>query len=206
MKFSVLAFALALLLGVPVYADYLYTFSYVATVGPIESFSFSIDSPNLITAGATPTFPAFAITDGSTGWTIDEDLVGISTGTLLGSTLLPTGDGCFSFGTTYADLADYHGCATALTTANGPIQAGFTVDVPGGLPASTGTFSNLLFDGVATAPADEGFFNCCGGATGEFTLTVTEVPEPASFALVAAALGMTGSFLVRRVNYARVNR
>jgi len=74
----------------------------------------------------------------------------------------------------------------------------FVVDVPGGLPANTGTFSNLLFDAIAVLEpsfTEEGFYNCCGGSDGATQLTITRTPEPSGFALLAIAMCMCGTFL-----------
>jgi len=167
----------------PAYGSLLYSFTYTAQTGTVQSFSFSLLSPTFIGSG-TPAFQPFTVTDGSTALTISQDLVGTSTGITLGSTFLPPGDGCFSFATSGADLAQFGGCGWAIPN-NGVSQAAFTVDIPGGLPSAIGTSSNLIFDGITLlqpSGTEDGFYNCCGGqSSGAMQLTVSQVPEPPTF-------------------------
>ena len=185
--------------ALPASAGLLYSFSYTAQTGAVQSFSFSLVSPTFIGPG-TPALQPFMITDGSAVWTITQDLVGISTGVILGSTLLPAGDGCFSFGTSAADLSQSPGCGWFLSN-NGISQAAFTVDVPGGLPSQKGQFSNLIFDGaVVVEPpfTEESFVGCCGESTGIIQLTVSDVSEPFSLGLVTAGICTLGVLLLDR--------
>ena len=94
-----LALALAVGTALPAYSDDLvYSFSYTAQVGTAQSFGFSLVSPTFIGPGM-PAFQPFEIIDRSTVFTISQDLVGISTGVVFGSTFVPPGDGCFTFAT-----------------------------------------------------------------------------------------------------------
>jgi hypothetical protein len=202
MKSFALVLASVFAASFPCQAELVYDFSFTSTSAPIQSFSFSIDSPGFIVPGS-PDIAPFTITDGSHVWTLDQDLVGISTGVILGSTLLPAGDGCFAFGSSGAVLTN-NGCGVAIPN-QGTSEAAFVVDLPGGLPSSTGTFSNLLFDAIAVLEpsfTEEGFYNCCGGSDGAMQLNITQTPEPSSFALLAMAICLCGTFLLT----ARQNR
>src|SRR5215471_21535455 len=98
-----LSFALTAVLAAafPAQGGLIYTFSYTATTGTVQSFTFSMFSPTFIGPGPAVLAP-FTITDDhgagdSEVITMTQALVGISNGVILGSTLLPKGDGCFSF-------------------------------------------------------------------------------------------------------------
>lgn len=198
MRHSLLALASVLAAVFPAKGSLAYTFSYTETSGSVQSFSFTMFSQAFIGPG-TPAFTPFAITDGSTAITITQEVVGVSPG---GTILFPAGDGCFGFGTPTVDLSMYMGCGWAVP-ANGPLPASaLTIDIPGGLPSTTGVFPNLIFDGIAftgSAPNGDAFYNCCDEPpTGSLRLTVSQVPEPRSFALGAIGVVMIGLILLAR--------
>jgi hypothetical protein len=122
MKSFALVLASVFAASLPCQAELVYDFSFTSTTSPIQSFSFSIDSPAFIGPGSSA-LPPFTITDGSNVWTLDQDLVGISTGVILGSTLLPAGDGCFAFGSSGAVLTNYV-CGVAIPN-QGTSEAAF---------------------------------------------------------------------------------
>jgi hypothetical protein len=85
------AFALSLLafctLAGTARADLLYQFSLNASEG-IEASSFSLTVPTFVTAGESPEFTPFTLTDGTHTWTFVDDLAASSGGLT-----------CFLFGT-----------------------------------------------------------------------------------------------------------
>ena len=195
-----LTLALVLAAALPVQAGLIYTFSYTASRGTVQSFSFSMFSPTFIGPGTPPLSP-FTITDRSTILPVTQALVGISTGIVLGSTFLPAGDGCFAFGSPDTELAQFHGCGAAMPN-NGVSQAELVVDLSGGLPSSTGTFSNLIFDGIVILQpslTEDPFYNCCNaGATGTLQLTIVQIPEPRSFGLLVLGICLIGTVLLAK--------
>jgi len=200
MKGFALALA-AVLAALPAEGSLLYTFSFTTISSPIQDFSFSLTSATFVGPG-TPAFDPFKITDGANVWTMEQDSVGISTGIILGSTFLPAGDGCFSFGSAGASLVA-NGCASALQNS-GASKAAFSVDFSGGLPAAIGTYSNLIGTAVIEpAFTEEGLYDCCGGANGNLQLTITQIPEPRSCLLLASGIGMI-AWPLAFANYRRV--
>jgi len=139
-------------------ADLLYQFSLNASDG-IEAASFSFTVPTFVTAGESPAFTPFTLTDGTHTWTFVDDLAG-SFG----------GGGCFNFGT---------GGTAALFSCGGSVavfstDAAFRLITSSGLPTAPGVYS---FAGV-------GIFEFPGGdldpsLTGTLDVTGTAVPVPA---------------------------
>ena len=211
MKGFALALGSVLVAALPVHADLIYTFSFTSTSSPIEDFTFSITSSEFITAGS-PTFDPFTITDGTNVWDIDQDLAGISTGIILGSTFLPAGDGCFAFGSAGAELLD-NGCSfIAGPHGAPPLDAALVVAFNGGLPSETGTYSDLIFLGSAASQVgtpehqQELFNNCCDGQNGVLNLTITETPEPRFLLLPLAACLLGVLLLIKKQKSPTSNR
>ena len=93
--------ALAIALAAPAArASLLYQFSYTSPTPTLNSFSFSLASPTFITSGS-PAFTPFTVTDGTTSWTMTQDLV-----------VQANGFSCFEFGTAYG--ATLLGCGASV--------------------------------------------------------------------------------------------
>ena len=87
-----LAFA-GLTFTVSARADLLYSFALTPSSGPIQNFSFSFTVPAFATAGATPAFTPFNVTDGTHTWSMVQDFVGLGGcgGSFSFATVSPTG-------------------------------------------------------------------------------------------------------------------
>jgi hypothetical protein len=161
-----------------------YDFSYTPTTGPIQPFAFQLLSNNGFIVGEPPLgitplsdccgFNPFSFTDGTNSWLMLEGLA--------------VDPGCFVFDTFVGQFAGRHCAAAPFSSGSGVL----TVGLPGGfLPKSTGTF---LVGATATGLTGEPFPIRVQG-TGTVSLTVTDVPEPATYAMVA--LGLLGVLLIR---------
>ena len=150
-------------------ADLLYQFSLSASEG-IEASSFSFIVPTFVTAGESPAFNPFTLTDGTHTWTFVEDLAASSGGLT-----------CFLFGT--------GGTSRLLPTCgvgvDSPPDAAFALELLF-LPITTGVQSLLGF----------GIFDFAGGQHNPAfagTLTVTgsvSVPEPSPLICFLAVGGL----------------
>jgi hypothetical protein len=151
-----------------------YTFSYSATGGPIQNFSFSFIEPAFVlTGGALPSFIPFTLTDGTASWTMTQDLVNIS--------------GCFMFGTPFARLGNPGPFGACAVSVGGPgiSEGGFFLAPTGGLPSATGTYGSVM-GGSFDTPAG---FESINQTTGIMTLTITQVAaEPSNLSLAVAGL------------------
>ena len=181
-------------------ANVLYSFSYDAVSGPVQSFSLSFSAPAFVTDGSSPAFTPFASTDGTNSWTMTNDLVAV---------LDPAGlnRGCFMFGTPFAELAP-PGFGPCVIGVGGPgdSQAAIDFDTSGGLPSAPGTYAALHFGGIFdTAGGFENIGPLTDGLnnTGTMTLTVTDtssVPEPSTLPLIVIGLLTLRGTLARRLH------
>jgi hypothetical protein len=145
-------------------ADLLYSFSYTSRHGPIESFEFSFTVPTFVTEGQSPAFTPFVVTDGTTRWTIDEDLVTTFCGSSCTSFPSTGENACFMFGTsTYTTLIP--GCADRVSF--GGLEIDFSALTP--LPTAKGVYT---YNATAhsTAPFDD--------SAGNGQLTISPEPSP----------------------------
>src|SRR6516225_9726359 len=128
----------------------LYTFTYTATSGPVQSFSFSFTSPTYATDGSLPAFTPFTLTDGANSWTMTQDLVDVFDPTGLNM-------GCFQFGTPFASLSQgvppFGGPCSFAVGGPGVNQGAFEFDTSGGLPSALGIYSARDFIGAFDTPA-----------------------------------------------------
>jgi len=167
-----------------------YSFDYVATSGPIESFSFSLIEPGFVPSGLLPDFTAFVLTDGTNTWTMTADSV--------------SPEGCFEFGTPFATLGEPPFTCSVGVGGPGDTQGGFYVVANGlsGPPTTLGS-STVSFGG-AFDTADG--FEYLSNNNGTMTLTISDAtvtPEPAGESL--AAIGLVALFaLVRRKSKRRI--
>lgn len=159
----------------------LYDFNYVAISGPIESFSFSFTTATFVTAGTSPAFAPFTVTDGNHTWTMTKDLVNNS------------GSGCFTFGT--PGSSEFLPCQS-FGVARGSFDASWVMNFTS-LPSATGTYVPFFFGGDFGIGGDNStsaerinslISDVQTPATGTFTLTITDVPEPSTFLLIAFGL------------------
>jgi hypothetical protein len=178
----------------------LYQFSYTAINGPVKSFSFSFTSPHYLQEGDKPTVNPFTPTDGTYSWTLTRGAADVaSVGT-------PYAIGCYMFGTPFAGFAPFATFGPCGVAVGSPgYQAGFYVNVPGGLPTSPGTYTGLAFGGAFGSPAgmrEIGTITNAVDNTGTMSLTITETPalllSGAMADLVAAGNWQTTFTLVNK--------
>jgi hypothetical protein len=176
---------LACVLAALCHADSIeYSFDYVATSGPIESFSFSLIEPGFVPSGPLPDFTAFAVTDGTNSWTMTA------------GSLSP--EGCFEFGTPFATLGEPPFTCSVGVGGPGFSQGGFYVVANGlsGPPTTLGSSTVGIGGSFDTAAG----FEYLSNDTGTMTLTISDAtvtPEPAEDSL--AAIGLLALFaFVRR--------
>jgi hypothetical protein len=166
-------------------ASELYTFTYDAASGPVQSFSFSFTSPGFVTDGSSPAFAPFTPTDGANSWTMTQDLA-VSADPF----------GCFMFGTASAGLGGFPpftGPCSVSVGGPGDSQAALLIALNGGLPTAAGVYTPHSFSGLFDT--ESGFETINGfedypDNTGTMTLTITGTgtPEPASLGLIAIGL------------------
>lgn len=161
-----------------------YSFDYVATSGPIESFSFSLVEPGFVPSGPLPDFTAFVVTDGTNTWTMTAGSV--------------SPEGCFEFGTPFATLGGPPPFTCSVGVGGpGDSQGAFEVYTGGLGPPTTLGSSTVSFIGPFDTAAG---FEYLSNDTGTMTLTISEAaitPEPAGESL--AAIGLVALFaFVRR--------
>jgi hypothetical protein len=163
-----------------------YSFSYSATSGPIQSFSFSFLEPTFVTGGTSPAFTPFVVTDGANTWTMTNDL-----------TYSDSTSGCFMFGNPseilgVGGLFGSSGCVIN-PTGPGPDPEGFFFATSGGLPSAPGIYPASDATGLFVLPTG-GFEQIvsteAGSVIGTMNLTITELPEPSTLGL--AAIGLFG--------------
>src|SRR5215469_1248041 len=128
--------------------DVLYTFTYTATNGPVQSFSFAFTSPVYVTAGSSPVLTPFTLTDGTNSWTMTQDKVDVDDPSGLNL-------GCFMFGTPFAglDLGGFFGPCSFSVGGPGISQGAFAFDTSNGLPSAPGIYSARVFAGDFDTPA-----------------------------------------------------
>jgi hypothetical protein len=152
-------------------AGVLYDFNFIQGAGTqVQNFEFSFIAPTFVTSGQSPAFTPFTITDGTHTSTMTEDLIGLSAGT-----------GCFDFGSG-ADVI----IGNCSLSAPGPTGGVISFNLSAGLPSTTGVFDAIVNGGFYVNSSTIAF------AGGNATLTVSNVPEPASGVLVLAAVGLFG--------------
>lgn len=173
-----LGVVLLLILAASARADELYSFSFTNTGGPIESFSFSFTVPTFVTAGESPSFTPFTITDGTNSVTLTEDLA-----------VAGIGFGDFEFGTSTGSTLESGGITWS------PPDGGAIIFDLASLPTADGTYSFEATGG--------GFYYASGEdlLDGTATLTISAVPEPTSVILMSPML--LGLALVARRRIAR---
>jgi hypothetical protein len=162
---------------------YLYQFSYEATSGPIQSFSASFVSPDLLTgSGAAFTVNPFTITDGNNTWVMVQ---GIATGE-------KTGGECLNFGTVSNVLSD---CELPVFSDH---DGGLLVIFGDSLPTQPGTFTpDEVFGGFTIGPESAEGFDVPGDGSFNFEITQVDVPEPTSLHLIVVGLALI-SWRLRR--------
>lgn len=170
-------------------ASELYTFSYAAATGPIQSFSFSFTSPTFVADGESPAFIPFSVTDGAKSWAMTRDWV-----------MMNPPDGCFLFGTPKTDTIATAPCGMAL---GGDNSGGLLLDFYGGLPSQSGIFPANPFFGVFTEPSGVHLMGPTAfglASAGYVTLTITDVvaPEPSSLALMAIGFVAFAGILAKK--------
>jgi hypothetical protein len=169
------------------HAGVIYTFSYSAVTGPIQSFSFSFDSPTFVTDLSSPPFTPFTVTDGVNNWTFTKDLV---------SVVDPSGlnFGCFVFGTQFAGLGGpppLFGPCSFSVGGPGVSEAAFDFIMNGGLPMAPGVYPAREFSGAFDTAAGFEFIgdmNNPTNPTGDMILSIS--PEPSSLSLMAAVASL----------------
>jgi len=174
---AALSFVACCILAGSARADLLYQFSLNAS-GGIHAAAFSFTVPTFVTTGESPAFTPFTLTDGTHTWTFVEgvaaNLVGL---------------GCFAFGTGgTATLGP--DCGTGVQSSP---DAAFLLQMDGGLPTATGTYS-LDGRGIFDFPGGQQVLGI-GGAphlTGNLVITIpiNPVPEPSMWLLVPTAVGL----------------
>jgi hypothetical protein len=159
-----------------------YDFSYTPTTGPIQPFTFQIVSSNGFIVGGPPgitplSFVPFSFTDGTNRWEMLEGLA--------------VDLGCFVFDTLFGQFGGRNCTLAPLSIGSGVLR----VDLPNGsYPTSAGTYLvGALAEGLTIPPPLPPPVLVQG--TGTVSLTVTEIPEPATYAMVA--LGLLGVLLIR---------
>src|SRR5665213_3657821 len=173
------------------HAAELYDFDYIASGGPIQSFSFSFTAPTFLTSISSPSFTPFNISDGTNTWTMTQDLVDNPDG------------GCFIFGTSGSASPPIFPCSSFGILQNSH-DASFILDFDG-LPVTPGIYTPWWFGGdfgIGSNNSTERItsfqLNSDIPSTGVFTLTVTDVPEPGSLGLMAIGLLAIGYTSLRR--------
>ncbi len=152
----------------------LYQFNYTAINGPVKSFSFSFTSPRYLQPGDKPTINPFTPTDGTNSWTMTRGAADVANaGT-------PYEVGCYMFGTPFAGFAPFATFGPCGVAVGGPgYQAGFFVNIPGGLPTAPGTYTGLTFLGSFGAPIGMeaiGTISFAVDNTGTMSVTISETP------------------------------
>ena len=152
-------------------ADIEYSFA-VNGAGSVKPFSFSFTTPTFVTAGESPAFTPFTVSNNSNfQWTPVLDMAGFNSA---------SNYNCFEF------VTDAPGTTTVNSNCGGgflPGPVGFLIvlTASGPLPAATGLYNYSTF----IAPGMNGAVTIVRGTA---TLDVTDVPEPASVALVGTLL------------------
>jgi hypothetical protein len=157
---------------------FLYQISYAATSGPIQSFSTSFASQNLLTGSSGAfAFDPFTITDGTNTWVMEQGI----------ATLGDEGGQCLNFGTLASLFFD---CSVHLVSDQ---EGGFLVFFRGSLPTQPGTFTpDDVFGAFPIGPHTREMFFV--PANGSFNFEITQVPvaEPMNLHLFVIGLALTG--------------
>lgn len=158
-------------------AGLLYTFSYEAIRGPVQSFSFSLTAPAPLTPGTSPTFDPFDVTDGTHTWTLDKGLVDTR-----------PGQWCFIFGSSGASSPPIFPCSSfGVMNFEASFIASFI-----SLPSAPGIYIPFFFggdfgDGTYFPERIHSYIQDSQiPETGTFTLKIadTSVPEPGTLMLI----------------------
>jgi len=150
-------------------AQVVYKFTYTAVSGPVNSFSLSFTVPAFVTAGSTPAFTPFTLTDGTNSWTMKKDLVTVED---------PTGlnRACFQFGTPFAGLSlgmpPLFGPCSLSVGGPGVNQAAFEFETTG-LPTAAGTYPAVAFVGSFDTPTGFESITSQFNPTGTMSLTIS---------------------------------
>jgi hypothetical protein len=179
MKRICLVSLVGILLSGSALADVTYTFS--ASPSPVQSFSFSFQTPNFLGPGDPFTFTPFTIIDGnSVPWTISSGA----------STYISSNGGCFLFGSGDQTLPNGQdtNCELGIPSAGADMwfyQGGSQSST---FPTTDGTFSGYYV--VVFYPGGPGTDN-----SGTIAVTGVAVPEPTSTLLCAILLFTTLLFV-----------
>lgn len=152
-------------------ADIEYSFD-VNGAGSVKPFSFSFIAPTFVTAGESPAFTPFTVSNNSGfQWTPVLDMAGFNS---------TSNYNCFEF------VTDAPGTTTFDSNCEGGFLTGpnaflITLTASGPLPAATGLYNY----NTEIAPVINGAVTVVFGTA---TLSITDVPEPASAALVGMVL------------------
>jgi hypothetical protein len=185
------------------HAGVIYTFSYTAVRGPVQSFSFSFESPTFVTDLTSPAFTPFTVTDGANNWTFTKDLVSVVDPSSLNI-------GCFVFGTQFAGLGGpppLFGPCSFSVGGPGVSEAAFDFLLNGGLPMAPGIYpARNFFGAFDTALGFEYIadMNDPTNPTGDMVLTIS--PEPSNLSLMLAVVSfmlMSGPSIRGRLNALR---
>ncbi len=153
------------------YAGELYDFDYIATSGPIQSFSFSFTTPGFLAVGDSFNFTPFVVTDGTSQWDFSKGLIRTEV-----DTGIPPYT-CLVFATETGSFDYPMPCA-------GVLNISFY-----SLPTVAGTYVPFFWGGGFGDEEIRMYIpNGQIPATGTFTLTITDVPEPSSLGLIAFGL------------------
>lgn len=162
-----------------------YTFSFAPISGPFQAFSFQFVAPDFVSPGPL-TFTPFTISTGSTSWTLTQGQAWNLTS--------PVVEGCFIFVTAANASLGPGACQGSFAPPDGGI---FLAALPAGqlLPSSTGAYSIPMNHNIVGGFDADGVHLSQINA-GTVTLSVTGVPEPASWTL--AGIGLFGAVAVFR--------
>jgi hypothetical protein len=158
---------------------FLYQISYEATSGPIQSFSASFVSQNLLAGSSGAfTFDPFTITDGTNTWVMGQGI----------ATVGRTGGGeCLNFGTLASFLLS---CGIQVFSDH---EGGFVVFFGDSLPTQPGTFTpDEVFGDFTIDPNTLESFGVPGDGSFNFEITQAPAPEPLSLHLFVIGLALTG--------------
>jgi len=156
-----------------------YTFSAAPDQG-WAPFSFSFTTPGLLAAGDPFTFSSFTVTNGASSYLISQG----------SSTTLATQGNCFLFGSAGETLVNGANtqCSLGVPASGDALMWFFTGDPS--LPSAPGTYANeyvALFS--SDSPTGQDFAG---------VITVANVPEPGSWAMMFLGLGAIGAGLRAR--------
>ena len=155
---------------------FVYQISYDATSGPIQSFSASFVTQELLTgSSAVFTFNPFTITDGTNAWVMGQAI----------ATDEKTGGECLNFGTLSSILSD---CQLPIFVDH---DGGLLILFGDSLPDQPGTFTpDNVFGDFTIAPESAEGFDVPGNGSFNLEITQVDVPEPISLQLAVIGLAL----------------